>query len=77
MTAATVGRPRAPLDVAEAQALARIASLAGQTIILLRQPGRGVYDSERQLARWLTDDGVTYTTADLSPALTLLEACTQ
>jgi hypothetical protein len=31
-------------------------------------------DSERQLRQWLDEDGVTYTTGDLSPVLTLLEA---
>ena len=75
MTTATVGRPRTPLDVAEAQALARIASLAAQILSTLRQPGRGVYDSERQLRSWLSDDGVTHTAADIVPALALLEAC--
>lgn len=34
----------------------------------LRQPGRGRYDSERHLGRWLTSDGHSWTTADLSPA---------
>jgi hypothetical protein len=33
----------------------------------LRQPGRGKYDSERQLARWLASDGHSDTTADPEP----------
>jgi hypothetical protein len=62
------------LEVAEAQALARIASLAASILVCLRRPGRGRYDSERQLRQWLSSDNVSYTTSDLAHALTLLEA---
>jgi hypothetical protein len=40
----------------------------------LRTPGRGRYDSELQLREWLSEDGVSYTTADLGPALDLLDS---
>ncbi len=40
----------------------------------LRTPGRGHYDSEWQLGEWLREDGVSYTTAELGPALDLLES---
>jgi hypothetical protein len=40
----------------------------------LRTPARGHYTSENQLRKWLSEDGITFTTADLSPALALLEA---
>jgi hypothetical protein len=69
-----VSRPRTPLDLADAQALARIATLAAAILVALRQPGRGPYESERQLRTWLTDDGVTFTGADLAPALDLPES---
>jgi hypothetical protein len=72
VTTATVGRPRTPLDLANAQALARIASLAAQVLVSLRQRGHGQYDSERRLASYLSDDGISFTTADLAPALTQL-----
>jgi hypothetical protein len=68
-----VSRPKAPLDLANAQALSRIASLASCVLVSLREPGRHRYESERQLASFLSDDGIAFTTADLSPALTLLE----
>jgi hypothetical protein len=48
-------RPRTPRDLAEQQALARIASLAAQILGIFRQSGRGMYDSERQLRSWLSD----------------------
>jgi hypothetical protein len=72
VTTATVGRPRTPLDLANAQALARIASLAAQVLVSLRQRGHGQYDSERRLASYLSDVGISFTTADLAPALTQL-----
>jgi hypothetical protein len=40
----------------------------------LRTPARGHYTSENQLWKWLSEDGITFTTADLSPALAPLEA---
>ena len=42
-------RPRTPLDVADAESLARVASLAAAVMATLRQPGQGQYESERQL----------------------------
>jgi hypothetical protein len=33
-----------------------------------------VWESERQLKQWLNEDGVTYSTSDIAPALVLLEA---
>ena len=69
-----MSRTKTPRDVAELQALQRIATLASQILITLRAPNRGVYESERDLKQWLNEDGVTYTT-DVAPALALLEAC--
>ena len=40
----------------------------------LRTPGRGRYDSERQVREWLSEDGVSYSSADLEPALDLLQS---
>jgi hypothetical protein len=67
-------RPKSPLDIADVRELARIAALASSVLVSLRQPGRSIYDSERTLRQWLSDDGIQSTTADLSPALVLLEA---
>jgi hypothetical protein len=69
-----VSRPKTDPVEAERSALIRIAELAGNIMNALRQPGRGKYDSERHLSRWLVADGHEWTTADLSPALALLEA---
>jgi hypothetical protein len=68
------GRPKTPLDESDRLALARIASLAAALMSSLRTPGRGHYDSEWQLGEWLREDGVSYTTAELGPALDLLES---
>jgi hypothetical protein len=70
------GRPKTPLDELDRLALASIASLAAAIMSTLRTPGRGRYDSELQLREWLSEDGVSYTTADLGPALDLLD-CTK
>lgn len=69
-----VGRPKTPKDVAERSELVRIANLAGSILISLRQPGRGVYSSERELRQWLNEDGVQFTTGDIAHALVLLES---
>jgi hypothetical protein len=66
------GRPKTPLDESDRLDLAGIASLAAAIMRTLRTPGRGRYDSELQLREWLSEDGVSYTTADLGPALDLL-----
>lgn len=66
------GRPKTPLDESDRLDLAGIASLAAAIMSTLRTPGRGRYDSELQLREWLSEDGVSYTTADLGPALDLL-----
>jgi hypothetical protein len=71
---ASVGRPKTPKDVAERTELVRIANLAGSILISLRQSGRGMYDSERVLKQWLTEDGVQFTTADIAHSLALLES---
>lgn len=68
------GRPKTPLDESDRLDLARIASLAAAIMSALRTPGRGRYDSELQLREWLSEDGVSYTTADLGPALDLLSS---
>jgi hypothetical protein len=73
-TKAKAGRPKLPLDLADARELARIAALASSVLVSLRQPGRSIYDSERILRQWLSDDGIQSTMADLAPALVLLEA---
>ena len=70
----TLSRSRTPSDLAEQAALSRIATLAHHVMIALRQPGRGVYESERQLRGFLTQDGYEFANDDLGPALTLLEA---
>ena len=67
-------RSKTSLDLADAQALSRIAALANSVMCTLRTPARGHYTSENHLRKWLREDGITFTTADLSPALTLLEA---
>jgi hypothetical protein len=56
---ATVGRPKTLLDIADKTALFRVATLAAQIMACLRCPGRGVFDSERQLKRWLNEDETT------------------
>jgi hypothetical protein len=71
---ASVGRPKTAKDIAERTELVRIANLAGSILISLRQSGRGMYDSERQLKQWLTEDGVQFTTGDIAHALVLLES---
>jgi hypothetical protein len=71
---ASVGRPKSPKDVAERTELVRIANLASSILISLRRSGRGMYDSERQLKQWLTEDGVQFTTGDIAHALVLLES---
>jgi hypothetical protein len=53
--------------------LQRVASLAAAVLVQLRKPGRGSYESERQLAGWIKDAGVKFTMADLGPALSLAE----
>jgi hypothetical protein len=68
-----VNRPKKLPDIADREALVRIAELAGNVLVSLRQDDRGRYDSERGLGKFLTADGVQYTTADIGPALTLLE----
>ena len=68
-----MARTRTPKDLATQQALNRIASLAGQVLITSRQPSRGLWDSERGLRAWLTDDGVNFANDDLGPALAMLE----
>jgi hypothetical protein len=66
------GRPKTPLDVAESQAIHRVADLAVNIMQTLRQPNRGKYSSERELRDWLSDSGVRWSAADFSPALWLL-----
>lgn len=75
MTATTKrapGRPKTPLDVAEAQALHRIADLAVNIMQQLRKPNRGMYLSEREIKDWLSNSGIRFTNSDFSPALWLL-----
>ena len=67
-------RPKTPRDVAEREALNRVASLAAQILITLRARGRGLYESERQLRQWLADDGIAHSAGDIRPALDLLES---
>ena len=62
------------LEVAGKQALARIASPAAHVMGTLGHSGRGKYDSENGLRQWLNDDGVAFTTADLSPAMACCKA---
>jgi hypothetical protein len=68
-----VGRPRSPLEVADARELARTAALAASVLSVLRRSGRGMYDSERDLRSWLATDEISFTSSDLAPALGLLE----
>ena len=67
-------RPVTPRDIAEAQALHRISTLAAAIMSTLRKSGRGRYDSERTLRGWLAEDGVRYSTGDLAYALDLLQS---
>jgi hypothetical protein len=69
-----VGRPKTPLDIAEQQALARVAALSANILVALRRPGRGAWDGERQIRAWLQEDGTPFTTSDFEPAMTLLES---
>jgi hypothetical protein len=71
-TTRAMGRPKMPQDVADLQALQRIAALAAHVLQALRQPGRGMYPSETVLRQWLAEN-VSFTTKDLGPALMLLE----
>jgi hypothetical protein len=66
------GRPRTPVDVAEAQALHRVADLASAVMNVLRQPRRGRYNSELELREWLRDSNIAFTSKDLPAALALL-----
>ena len=70
---APVGRPKNPRDLAERTELIRVASLAASVLVSLRQSGCGEYSSERMLRQFLSDDNVSFTSADLAPALGLLE----
>jgi hypothetical protein len=73
---ATVERPRTPRDVADREALVRIAGLAASVLVSSRRVGRGVWESERVLRSWLAEDGISFSSSDLAPALALLEtAC--
>ena len=65
--------PKALADRADRAALARIAELAASILVSLRKCGRGHYGSERQLRSWLTEDGISFTVADIGHALQLLE----
>jgi hypothetical protein len=73
-TTRPVGPRKTPLEVAEKQRLVRIANLAASVMVSLRQPDRSSYDSERELRGLLEADGVQFTTADLAPALALVDA---
>jgi hypothetical protein len=64
-----MSRPKTPRDLAEQQSLVRVATLASHILIALRQPNRGVFDSERQLRGWLSDDGYEFGNNDLVPEL--------
>jgi hypothetical protein len=67
------GRPKTPLDVAEREALIRVAVLAANIMETLRLPEyRGRYSSEAELKRWVADRGHRFTSSDFSPALWLL-----
>jgi hypothetical protein len=70
---AKVGRPRTPKDEAERIEFEHIMSLARSILTCLRQPGRGVYDSERALKLWLSEDGIQFSTNDIAIALGVLE----
>jgi hypothetical protein len=67
-----VARPVTPADVAEHQALIRIATLAARVMLVLRSAAHGRYSSERQLVGWLNDANMRWTASDLRPALDLL-----
>lgn len=69
-----MSRTKTPKDLATQQALTRIALLAAQILITLRQQSRGVSESEGVLRGWLQDDGVQFANSDLAPALAMLEA---
>jgi hypothetical protein len=58
-------RTKTPPLQAEREALIRVASLAAAALAQLRKPGRGRYDSERQLAGWIKDAGVQFSASDL------------
>jgi hypothetical protein len=68
-----VGRPPRPTDLADRAAVERIASLAKAVMVAVRKPGRGVWDSERQLRQWLSDSEIQFSASDLAIALNLLE----
>ena len=69
-----LGRPATPKDVAETQLLHRIAELAGHILRIVREPGRGVWDSERQIRGWLVEAEIGFSQGDVAPALALLES---
>jgi hypothetical protein len=69
-----MGRTKTPPDQAEQEALQRVALLAAAALMQLRKPGRGKYESERQLAGWIQGAGVQFSASDLGPALCLAEA---
>jgi hypothetical protein len=69
------GRPKTPLDVAEHQRLVRIASLGSAIMQTLGRPEyRGRYSSERELRSWISISDITFTSADVGPALDLLSS---
>ena len=70
----SLGRPAATPEDLEVAAFRRIADLASSVLGCIRKPGRIRYRSERQLRAWLAEDGISFTTGDIAPALTLLEA---
>jgi len=70
----SLGRPAATPEDLEVAAFRRIADLASSVLACIRKPGRIRYRSERQLRAWLAEDGISFTTGDIAPALTLLEA---
>ena len=67
------GRPARSQERAEAEALARIATLAAHALRVPRDHG-GEYPSENQLRSWLTDSGTAFTIGEIKPALDLLES---
>jgi hypothetical protein len=69
-----VGRPKTPRDIADQQALNRVAGLAFQILSYLRQPDHAMWDSERILRQWLSDAGTQFSSGDVAPALGLLES---
>jgi hypothetical protein len=60
--------------IAEAAHVRRISALAAEVLKVMQQPNHGYYDAERTLRQWLTDNGVTYSSADLVLALQLLQS---